>query len=639
MTRRSISILLGVSALIAAGLVWVSISVIGGPAEDEATAPLPALERTTRDSDLPLAPLPGPGPTLPVDDTTTTRTAVSESYGEGAALPRADLELRDSLWVEGRVVVPPGTPPDEFVEVVAIGNAQETRPLHRSPIAADGSFRVAFAPGTVFGRLDLEAKYLYLEEELTVSVAPPQSDLLLTPRLGGRIRARIVLSPAVVPLRPVIVGSWGRAQRPGGEFARHGRVDERLELDLPGIEPGPDYEVRVSAPGCCSVPHRALLVEAGRVTSVDLELELGATVSGWVFGPNGTTKSGTLVVARPLGGLESDTRSDELRRVFSAPSGRFELSGLTAGEWELTASEIGFAKSLPYRVQLSAGGSVEDVRLELRRPGGIAGRVLGVDGKPAVYAVVRVFSDQPGEVLLARTEFLAGRSMTTDKAGDFEIENLMPGTYRIEVDWSDPANGGEACRSAIPLAEGVRVEGVVIRIERPGRIEGRVMDPDGRPAFEARVVLKDAATGIARPQAAHTEESGEFSFERVPPGEFVVEVRGEEPARFGEARIGVRAGEAVRAEISLQAGTLLTVYLEGFGEDSRAVTVSIRDEKGVGASPRSSGEPADEELAIRFGPLWPGKYVVEATGGGKRASQSVTLSGQAAESIRLRASD
>ena len=69
------------------------------------------------------------------------------------------------------------------------------------------------------------------------------------------------------------------------------------------------------------------------------------------------------------------------------------------------------------------------------------------------------------------------------------------------------------------------------------------------------------------------------------------------------------------------------------------MTVSIRDEKGVGASPRSSGESADGKLALEFGPLWPGKYVVEATAGGKKASQSVTVSGQAAESIRLSASD
>lgn len=645
MTRRSISILLGAFALFAAVLVWISISVIGEPSGDESNAPVEELRHSTQAlPDPSLSPPPSPDSISQAPDAATTaRAAVPQAPRESAELSGADHELRDELWVEGRVVVPPGTPPDELVEVVAIGKPQETPPLHRSPIAADGSFRVAFPPGTRLGTLDLVAKYLYLEQRLTLSVAPPPQDVLLTPHLGGRIHARIVLSPAALPRRSSVVGSFGQAQRPGwpgGEFRRTGKIDELLELDLNGLAAGPDYEIWVAGGGCTMIPLRGVQVVPGRTTFVDLDLDLAARVSGWVFDANGRAMGGTQVLARLV---DPDSRFAELHHSVTASSGLFVLSPLTAGVWELSATAIGFAKTVPLCVQLSPGQSVEDVRLELRRSGRIEGRVLGVDGKPAAYAGLSVRSDQPRDLDLGGTVFLAGTSMTTDKLGDFEFDSLAPGIYRIEVNWADPANGGEASRPAIVLAEAESVENVVIRIERPGRIEGRVMGPEGRPAVDAFVLVKDAETGIARSGSPSTDESGKFTLERVPPGEFLLEVRGVDLTLVGEARIAVRPGEVVRTEISLQAGTMLSVVLEGFGEDPGAVTVSIHDEEGLSAgsaSPtrsRSSSGLPDETLVCTFGPLLTGRYVVEAAAAGKKVSHSVTLSGQRTESVRLRA--
>ena len=101
---------------------------------------------------------------------------LDEQPARVAVASERDAELARGLWVEGRVVFPPGTPPDERVEVVARGRKLKHGPPHAVRVAEDGSFRVAFGAGTKSGRLELKARYLYLEAPCVI--APPALSLI-----------------------------------------------------------------------------------------------------------------------------------------------------------------------------------------------------------------------------------------------------------------------------------------------------------------------------------------------------------------------------------------------------------------------------------------------------------------------------
>jgi hypothetical protein len=257
-----------------------------------------------------------------------------------------------------------------------------------------------------------------------------------------------------------------------------------------------------------------------------------------------------------------------------------------------------------------------------------------------------VIAHPPRDVELDGTEFTMGNALTTDKHGDFEFDSVSPGRYRIEVGWADPANGGEASHPAFQLAEGGCVEDLVIRIERPGRVEGRVTESDGRPAAGVPVSLTAVEMGIAHRGSSTSDASGKFALEGVRPGEYFVVVHSDRMAQVGETRIALRPGAAVQTELVVRAGTIVHVSLHGFAEEElQPVTVAILDEKGSAVDTALPHRTWDESggrgsiLVCTLGPVLPGSYVIEAVAGGQTIRRPMTLSGQESETIRLSASD
>src|SRR5688572_11060144 len=125
MTRRSLWILVVALAGCLVAVAW-SVRTCGDPG----APPEPAMAPIAREPDGRASPaLEGS-----IESPSTRREP------EGAVLADANAELADAIWVEGRVVLPPGTPADEHVEVIADGASFAHRELHRAPIGPDGSF-------------------------------------------------------------------------------------------------------------------------------------------------------------------------------------------------------------------------------------------------------------------------------------------------------------------------------------------------------------------------------------------------------------------------------------------------------------------------------------------------------------------
>ena len=151
-------------------------------APSEATGPEVLAVPVTEDVELAPAPVPTrvPAP-VPVP--------VPESSAEATPPAPGFTPPEGSIWIEGRVLLPPDTPEDEVLRVTAKGRefAGGHGRTHTVVVASDGSFRVAVAEGSTRAWLSLEARYLFLKRTAGVDLRSAPRAVELEPELGGRI--------------------------------------------------------------------------------------------------------------------------------------------------------------------------------------------------------------------------------------------------------------------------------------------------------------------------------------------------------------------------------------------------------------------------------------------------------------------
>jgi beta-lactamase regulating signal transducer with metallopeptidase domain/protocatechuate 3,4-dioxygenase beta subunit len=189
-------------------------------------------------------------------------------------------------------------------------------------------------------------------------------------------------------------------------------------------------------------------------------------------------------------------------------------------------------------VRLGTSDAVSDVDVELRRVEGTPSSPLG----PLVFppgnfgpgAVVRATYPNPSDIANVRTK----------SDGRFIFTNLKPGTYRLQAARAGGAYYPAEYGQRTPRGKGYDfefVEGQVMRDVRlpmapTGVITGRVRDADGQPAARVRVMALEATypagerkLGII--QAVQTDDKGEYRLFWLPPGQYVIAARPEDPRR------------------------------------------------------------------------------------------------------------
>ncbi|MCI0585683.1 MAG: carboxypeptidase regulatory-like domain-containing protein [Planctomycetes bacterium] len=224
------------------------------------------------------------------------------------------------------------------------------------------------------------------------------------------------------------------------------KADEQGRYRLGGL---PEGKVRVLASADGWREGRSEEVDArpgATVERVDVRLLSGRAIAGRIYSRDGKPLAGAQVFAVPDEGSGPARRSFSVWRrdgVRTDASGRYELSGLAEGTYRVEAEAEGFAHgSLP---AVSVGNSSADLTLDpLSR---LSGRVVdGVTGKPIPSFKARAVRESfPG------ARFLSGAEDTDGKPdGSFEIADLEPGSYKVEVraDSFAPATAGPFAVSA-----------------------------------------------------------------------------------------------------------------------------------------------------------------------------------------------
>ncbi|MEI8256900.1 MAG: carboxypeptidase-like regulatory domain-containing protein, partial [Deltaproteobacteria bacterium] len=266
-----------------------------------------------------------------------------------------------------------------------------------------------------------------------------------------------------------------------------------------------------------------------------------AALGGPLFAQRGRVESPD---GRPLGGaivdiiLVLEGRTYPLAQALTDDDGGFALTGLPGGSYWLVARAPGRVRCVetvrihdaspaPLTLSLGLGAQIAGTVTTAPARGGNR-----ADVHPLANVVVRALPDGGGE----------GPPFATraDERGEFVIDNLPPGIYRVEV--AEP--GFEpSVRRAVPAPS----RGLAFAIRQLAAVRGTVRTASGLGATGATITIAGSGIWPARSTDAHS--NGTFEIVGIPSG--VYEVR---------ARAGTEVAEPV-APLMLEPGDTRDIVL------------------------------------------------------------------------------
>jgi len=142
------------------------------------------------------------------------------------------------------------------------------------------------------------------------------------------------------------------------------------------------------------------------------------------------TLSGTVNETSPITGVVSDVRIDVLdgpnagRSAMTDNNGRYSMSGLSSGQFQLRASKSGYLR-LERNVSLDSNTTID---LAVVRACFVAGTVRGPAEVPVPGATVKVVNDPGGA---SATAIVSG---TTAADGYYRLDGIPCGLRRLRVE-------------------------------------------------------------------------------------------------------------------------------------------------------------------------------------------------------------
>ena len=367
-------------------------------------------------------------------------------------------------------------------------------------------------------------------------------------------------------------------------------TDDRGEYRLAGLAPG-RYELSA---GLTVVPGLALVISPtdqkalADATKVTVVVEPGDQIGGvQLTVPESRTAAAQLraaelkfATARPPavrgpGGLRGRVLSDarkpipDTRVVLSGPGlihtmrtdgfGTFSVVGLRPGRYILQANRgTGISDNWGYGQE--SGGSIgtpivvtdhieEGIDIILPRHVALQGVVVDENGEPVQGARVQALQVDysSGRVLAVP----AGSERRTDDQGGFRLWGLLPGTYLVSASLDGlfrdrrgervayapvyyPGTPLVAAASAIELRDDTAVS-LVFAPAALSQITGKAGDADGPLVGGTVRLVESRRPGVisTTPRSTPVNGDGTFIIRNVPPGDYVLHVRGDGPGRTG----------------------------------------------------------------------------------------------------------
>ncbi len=394
------------------------------------------------------------------------------------------------------------------------------------------------------------------------------------------------------------------------------------------IDPEKNYTLRVRADGFAAAAADVTDLAPYRTRS-DLQIELsrGSGLHGTIVDADGLPLTDAIVRIEPAsdgGGMRMmrmmETTDDASAiQAATGRDGRFELTGVPPGKFDLEITRKGFAKrSVPSIEVAAAQPEPVDLGEIALTPGErVQGFVIDRDGQPVEGVEVFVQDGGPTMMIMAGPGGSAEEAETvTDPAGWFVIDDL--GT---ESRYSFRFSRTGFVAASVNAVEIPQAGPIEVVLDPASTVSGRVLDPEGEPIIGARVNMTRTRTmemGGSMMQMmmmmdTTSDSEGQFLFEDQEPGSISLSASS---SGFQEARLDnleIPKGENLEEiELPLEKGAV--VFGNVFAPDGRpAIGASVRlvtERKGPMIP---DGSPSDGSGFYRVEGVAPGEVSIEAT--------------------------
>jgi protocatechuate 3,4-dioxygenase beta subunit len=246
-------------------------------------------------------------------------------------------------------------------------------------------------------------------------------------------------------------------------------------------------------------------------------------ISGQVQGKDGAPIMGCNVSVIDLdhnfvNSSETDTNGDYVVSNLSAGDYKicaYEESGVYVGVWYPNTRSFEEASI----VKVTDAETTPNIDFILDYGGTIKGKVVGADGKPveAYTCSISLFDMQENYI----------RSGSTDEKGQFAIEGIPQGTYKLKAEYYGSENliscwykSANKFQQATPIrVEPSEVENVSIKLKQGGIITGRVVSDNGQPlGYECEIIAYDENRSWSG--YSYTDENGDFRIQGLESGRY-----------------------------------------------------------------------------------------------------------------------
>jgi hypothetical protein len=551
---------------------------------------------------------PAAAPSAPMLEAITARTRTADD-ARGEPLHRESVDCSQGL--RGRTVAATGVPlaavvvaaiPAPAVSPMALAMQAERgvlpAPIATTRSASDGSFALELPPGAAGMVLELwalqdgHADTMWTQRSLARNEWRDLGDLRLTPAFpvdgmvvdeagqpiaGARISARSSHgSPRQLPNR-------------GDDLRVRSDIDGRFRITHLGTG---SCWFAAEADGYARCERDQQHVFDDQPNELLLTLLPGGAAEGIVVDSAGATIAGAVVIGEaeePANLARPTTRSDAF--------GRFTLTGLDRGSWQLRASAPGHQTATAGPVTAGTRG----LRLELAECAQVRLRVTDARGRPVQnYTVI---ARPPGTQPTAAMWAMASVAVEPDQVDDgaFTLDGFDDGWWQLEV--RAPA---QALTFSAPFeVHHASLVDVAVTMHEGGSLAGHVLDAHGKAVAGARVHTQPDGYGDGELGSVFrtlqvwnvsdvdtgTDASGRFELRHLAPGNYQLRIDRSNCMPCFVRGLIVHEGAATKVPVQrLAAGC--------------AVTGTVRHEQGPAA------DVFVQVLAIDVGDL-PAGYAIE----------------------------
>lgn len=524
-------------------------------------------------------------------DPAVTVLHAREGTRTGSAKPNADVVLHPAATVGGTLRSSKDDTPVAGARVTLRGDAASG--FAATAITdAKGAFVIDGAPAGVFSLSTTHPAFSMASANDVRTTAARRTERALAATPLARISG-IVVDEQKKPVSGARVGFLGAGgpvttTAPDGTFSRRVYVFDRGAM------------IEVTKASYASASHGPVQAEPGEARGgVRIVLQRGTKFEFRLVDREGVAIAGEPILIMRRAELTQRGIMAAVRCAGSADpaSCRSDAEGKVAvhvveGSYDVRAGGL---TTVEKHVVSTLGASESPLVIELERGATIEGRLVWSDGTPVTSPASVTAGEGRG----------VGAVQVID--GAFTIRNAPRGKIMLTAQTGPPSFfRGEPVEVEAPSS------GVVLRLPRPGRIEGRVIERDTQRAITQFSVATEPRGGTRRglPAKAFTADDGRFVVEDVAPGALDVVVTAPGYVLSTTGAVEIAEGKATTLEVALErAGTIAGRVTSG-GRPVPGASLSVAEARRMRSA---SGKQTDAN----------GEYVLDTVPAG---SHEVTIS-------------